>query len=151
MNVMQTGGSKIDSYCSDIAIACDTNGYGLMLEIEDYLRENGVGFKDLGVFADGVEAAVSLIANAAVETRSIVICSDANEVCMYVNKLKGSRCVNADKPTRVVLARKENDANMIALDYLATGFGVNMESVWKFISVDFSGEEFARRLNEWEG
>lgn len=151
MNVMQTGGAPIGKHCRNILLACDRDGYGLTLEIQDYLNENDVSYRMLGAFDDALEAAVAMCAAMQAEdTRAIVVAGDADAVCMCVNKLPGVRCVNADKPTRVVLGRRENDANMIALDYNATGFGVNMESVWKFITTDFEGGEFARRLHQWE-
>jgi len=153
MNVIQTGGEPFT--CSaNTAIAADRQAFIIKSNVEDYLRECKVQFTDCGLHdscLDSVMAAAKEIVCGRV-TYGIVFTHDADLATAFANRLGNKiRAVMADNPTRVILGRKENDVNFCIVDMGTVGFGVAMESVWKFLTTDFSGGEFERILKQLEG
>ena len=152
MNVIQTGGEPFT--CSaNVAVAADKPAFIIKSNAEDYLRECKVQFTDCGLhdtYLDSVaETAKEIVCGAA--AYGIVFTHDADLATAFANRLgKNIRAVMADNPTRVILGRKENDVNLCVVDMSTVGFGVAMESIWKFLTTSFSGGEFERILRQLE-
>jgi RpiB/LacA/LacB family sugar-phosphate isomerase len=151
MNVLQTGGQPF-VYTGVAAVAAGESAFTLKGNIEDYLRECSVKFIDTGIFNNYIDSvlnvAESIIGGAA--QRGIVITEHGELACSFANRLKSIRCVYGDYPSRVILGRQENNVNMCVLDTSVIGFGVAMESVWKFLVTDFLQGDFERILRQIE-
>ena len=152
MNVIQTGAESFT--CSaHVAVAADKAAFVIKSNVEDYLRECLVQFTDCGLH----ETCIDSVAEVAKEivggtvTYGIVFTHEADLATAFANRLGNRiRAVMADNPTRVVLGRKENNVNLCIVDMGTVGFGVAMESVWKFLTTGFSGGEFERILKQLE-
>ena len=152
MNVIQTGGEPFTS-SSIVALAADKPAFVVKSNVEDYLRECNVKFIDCGLYDNYLDsvagAAAKIITGEA--AYGIVFTYEADLATAFANKLgKNIRAIMADNPTRVVLGRNENNVNFCVLDLSTVGFGVAMESIWKFLTSGFSGGDYDRILRQLE-
>jgi RpiB/LacA/LacB family sugar-phosphate isomerase len=152
MNVIQTGGQPF-VYTGVAAVAAEQSTSAMKGNIEDYFRECSVKFVDCGIsgsYTDSVLNIAETILNGSAQ-RGIVITENGEAACSLANRLKNIRCVYGDYPSRVILGRQENDVNVCVVDMSVIGFGVAMESVWKFLATDFLRGDFERILRQIEG
>ena len=141
------------SCSSVVAMAADKPAFVIKSHVEDYLRECKVPLIDCGLhdsYLDTVAAAAKEIVCGKAEY-GIVFTHDADLAAAFANRLgKSVRALMADNPTRVMLGRSENNVNLCVADMATLGFGVVMESVWKFLTTGFSGGDFERILKQLE-
>lgn len=104
-----------------IAIACDHGGYQLKKEIEKYLDEKGIGYKDFGCDSEErtdypvyAKPAVQSIQNKECD-KGILICGTGFGMTMVANKFKGIRCASCWNEDVAKLLKEHNNANVIAL------------------------------------
>jgi len=104
-----------------IGIASDHRGYKLKQKLTKYLTKKGYTVIDLGT--DG-KASVDYpvygfklgIAVADIDVdKGIAICGSGIGISIACNKIKGVRCAKVDNVKEVKYARKDNDANVIAI------------------------------------
>ena len=152
MNVIMTGGVPIEGFQGTVIIGSDMQGKHLKELIEDYFNESHVKYLNAGIRDDVADITQKVAAKVldGTCTCGILITDLGHDACMAANKIPFVCCTSGDKPTRAVLGRQENDSNMLAIGCTLTGFGVAMETVWKFLTTGFLGGEFARRKNQVE-
>lgn len=104
-----------------IAIACDHGGYQLKKEIEKYLDETGIEYKDFGCDTEErtdypiyAKSAVQSIQNKECD-KGILICGTGFGMTMVANKFKGIRCASCWNEDVAKLLKEHNNANVIAL------------------------------------
>ncbi len=136
-----------------IAIGCDHAGF----EYKEFLKkELDATFEilDFGTFStDSVDYPDFAHATAtAVEKGEaqlgILICGSGNGVQMSANKHKDVRCALCWMPEIGELARKHNDANMIALPARFIAKELALEIVQKFLNTDFEGGRHQNRVEK---
>ncbi len=140
-----------------IAIASDHGGYELKLKVEEYLKEQGLEYKDYGCFdlsscdyPDFGRAAAEAVA-AGEADRGIVICTTGIGISIVANKVKGIRCALCADTVSARLTREHNDANMLALGAGIVGPNLALSIVETFLNTPFSNmEKHARRVAKIE-
>lgn len=104
-----------------IGIASDHRGYKLKQKLTKYLTNKGYTVVDLGTdgsfSVDYPEFGFKLgeaVADYEVQ-KGIAICGSGIGISIACNKIKGVRCAKVDNVKEVKYARKDNDANVIAI------------------------------------
>lgn len=104
-----------------IGIASDHRGYKLKQKLTKYLTKLGYTVVDFGTdgsfSVDYPEFGFKLgeaVADFEVE-KGIAICGSGIGISIACNKIKGVRCAKVDNVKEVKYARKDNDANVIAI------------------------------------
>lgn len=141
-----------------IALGSDHGGYDLKCQIEEYLEEQGLEYKDFGCFdkqsCDYPEfgrAAAEAVASGECD-RGIVICTTGIGISIAANKVPGIRCAVCTNPYLAKMTRLHNDANMLALGGGTIGTNLALEIVETFLNTAFSEEEkHKRRIAKLEG
>lgn len=105
-----------------IAIASDHRGYPLKTELIKYLEKKGFKIIDLGTnstdMVDYPNYAFKL-GETVVEKEAdygIVICGTGIGISIACNKVIGVRCAKVDNVKEAELTRRDNDANVLALN-----------------------------------
>lgn len=129
-----------------IALGADHAGYEYKDRIAQSLRESGHTVIDYGTdnptpvdypqygFAVG-EAVASGQAD-----RGIVVCGSSLGISIAANKVPGVRCAVVTEPLSAELARRHNDANVLALSERLTGWEMIERLVDVFLHAPFDGE-----------
>ena len=103
-----------------IAIASDHGGYELKEKLKNYLWEEGHETIDLGTdsyepvdYPEYGKKCAEAVVNGKVDF-GIVCCGTGIGISMAANKVKGARCSLCTSEETAELARKHNDANILA-------------------------------------
>lgn len=134
-------------------IGCDHAGYPLKKEIQAYLDENSIEYKDLGCSGESVDYPMiaSLVCNAMdkdSDDKGILICGTGIGICMAANKIKGIRAANCSDCYSAKYTRLHNDANVLCLGGRTIGGGLATMIVDCFLNNDFEGGRHARRVSQ---
>ena len=140
-----------------IALGSDHGGYDLKCRIIDYLKENGIEYRDFGCFdkescdyPDFGKAAARAVAAGECD-RGIVICTTGIGISIAANKVPGIRCAVCTNSYLAKMTRLHNDANMLSIGAGITGELLALDIVDKFLNTPFSGDErHQRRVNKIE-
>lgn len=134
-----------------IAIACDHAGFDYKEIIKKHL-ETHYEVKDFGTFSkDSVDYPDFVHPSAnAVESGEcdfgILICGSGQGVAITANKHQQIRCALCWMPELAELARKHNNANMIALPARFIASELAIDIVDKFLGTDFEGGRHEKRV-----
>jgi ribose 5-phosphate isomerase B len=136
-----------------IAIACDHAGFtykeifkkhfSQQYEIQDF----GTFFADSVDYPDFVHPAADSVEKGENEL-GILICGSGNGVQITANKHQNIRCALCWMPELAELARKHNDANMIAIParFIAAELAVDIAE--KFLTTDFEAVRHQTRVGK---
>ncbi len=135
-----------------IAIAADHAGYEFKDRLAALLRAQGHAVLDLGTdgplavdYPDFGFAVGQAVASGAAE-RGIVVCGSSIGISIAANKIPGIRCAVAFEPLSTELARRHNDANVIALAERLTGWEMIERLVAVFLDTPFEGGRHQHRV-----
>ena len=138
-----------------IALASDHAGREYRKIIGADLARQGFSVADLGV-PDGVEsadypdyarkAAEAVVSGAC--DRGILICGSGTGMAMAANKFKGIRAANCTGELMARLARRHNDANVLALGARLLGPELALAIVEAFLTTGFEGGRHQARLDK---
>ncbi len=135
-----------------IAIGCDHGGFLLKEKIIDYYRD--IKFKDFGTnsedsvdYPDFAIAVAKSVASGECE-KGILICKTGNGMAITANKVRGIRCAVCYNTATAVLAKKHNDANIIAIGADQLDFEEVKNIIEFWMNEKFMGEQHARRLDK---
>jgi len=78
--------------------------------------------------------------------RGIVVCGSSIGISIAANKVPGVRCAVVTEPLSAELARRHNDANVIALSERLTGYEMIERLVRVFLETPFDGGRHAERV-----
>lgn len=136
-----------------IAIASDHGGYQLKEHIKAYLAAKGTTCEDFGTDSTDScdypvfgKAAAQAVASGRCE-KGIVICTTGIGISISANKVKGIRCAQCADPLAAEMARKHNNANMLALGAGMVGPKMAEKIVENFLCTEFEGGRHARRVD----
>ena len=129
-----------------IALGADHAGYEYKNRIADMLRNSGHTILDFGT-NDGTPvdypqygfAVGEAVASGQAE-RGIVICGSSLGISIAANKVPGVRCAVVTEPLSAELARRHNDANVLALSERLTGWEMIERLVDVFLHAPFEGD-----------
>lgn len=135
-----------------IALGCDHAGLPLKEEIVLLLEEQGLEYKDFGVY-EGERADYPVYGRMAAEAVAsgecelgLIFCGTGVGISISANKVPGIRCVNCSETYSAVLARQHNNANMLALGARVVGPGLARMIVTQFLEAQFEGGRHAGRV-----
>jgi ribose 5-phosphate isomerase B len=136
-----------------IALAADHAGFGFKDKIAEQLRAQGHETHDFGTRdATPVDYPdYGFVVGAAVASgrydRGIVVCGSSLGIAIAANKVEGIRCAAVFEPYSCELARRHNDANVLALSERLTGWEMVERLVAIFMETPFeSGGRHSRRV-----
>ena len=137
-----------------IAIGNDHTGLELKRAVIEELIELGLEYLDLGTNATGScdypvqgELAARAVADGRCEL-GIVICGTGVGIGLAANKVQGIRCAMVSEVYSAMMARRHNDANMLALGARVLGTEYAKLIVRSFVTARFEGERHARRVDQ---
>ncbi|MDO4552787.1 MAG: ribose 5-phosphate isomerase B [Bacillota bacterium] len=137
-----------------IATASDHGGFQLKEAVKEHLksREN-VEVLDLGTFSEESvdypqygEACARAVAEGKADL-GIVCCGTGIGISIAANKVKGVRCALAVTPFMAEMAKRHNDANVLALGgrVLEEEEALRLVDIW--LDTDFEGGRHQRRVD----
>lgn len=136
-----------------IAIACDHAGFELKEYLKSQLQEK-YELQDFGTYSpesvdypDFVHPAAESVELGTNEL-GILVCGSGQGVAITANKHQQIRCALCWMPELGVLARKHNNANMVALPARFIAKELALEIVEKFLTTDFEGGRHQNRVNK---
>jgi len=137
-----------------IALGSDHAGYELKQELIAYLKEKGIEYKDFGTYSkdscdypDFGEAAARAVASGECD-KGILICGTGIGISLAANKVRGIRCANCSDCFSAEMARRHNDANMLAIGARVVGAGLALKIVEIFLNTEFEGGRHERRVRK---
>ena len=137
-----------------VAICCDHAGYDTKLAVIEYLKSEGIAYRDFGTYStescDYPDFAHSCAE--AVEKGEcypgIGICGSGEGINMTLNKHQGIRSALCWIPEIAKLARQHNDANVLAMPGRFISNDEAIEIVKTFLNTDFEGGRHQRRIDK---
>ncbi len=137
-----------------IAIGCDHAGFPYKDSIIRLLKKNGYEVRDFGTFStesvdypDFVHPAAEFVENGSAEL-GIILCGSGNGVAMTANKHQGIRAAVCWKRELAELARRHNNANMIALPARFVSRRLALDMVKIFLETPFDGGRHLNRVRK---
>jgi len=137
-----------------IAAGFDHAGYPLKRSIVAALEEAGHEVVDCGTDSEesvdyplhAAEAA-GMVADGRAEL-GVLACGSGTGVSIVANKLNGVRAVNARDPDEAEMARRHNDANVLALAGRKLSSDQARAIIRSFLSAEFEGGRHQRRVDQ---
>ncbi|MBV8725998.1 MAG: ribose 5-phosphate isomerase B [Candidatus Eremiobacteraeota bacterium] len=137
-----------------IALGADHAGFEYKDRIVKILRDRGHDVLDFGTHdATAVDypqygyAVGEAVATGQAE-RGIVVCGSSLGIAMAANKVPGIRCAPVNEPYSAELARRHNDANVIAFSERLTGWEMIERMLEIFLETPFDGGRHAHRVEQ---
>ncbi len=136
-----------------IALSADHAGVDLKDALVSWLKDEGHEVADLGThghesvdYPDFGERVARAVMGGDAE-RGIAICGSGIGISIAVNRFAGCRCALVNEPYSAELARRHNDANVLALGGRLTGSDLAKACVHAFLTNDFDGGRHQRRVD----
>jgi ribose 5-phosphate isomerase B len=135
-----------------VAVAADHGGYDLKSVLVPALQSLGFEVLDLGT--DSKESVdypnfANALAQALAEglaQRGLLICGTGIGMSIAINRHRHVRCALVHDVTTAFLARRHNDANVLALGGRVLGPEVAKDCLTTFFTTPFEGGRHARRV-----
>ncbi|MDY0016300.1 MAG: ribose 5-phosphate isomerase B [Candidatus Delongbacteria bacterium] len=135
-----------------IHIASDHGGFALKSEMIGLLKKKGYMIDDLGTYSEdsvdypdlGKKAAEAVLADG---NFGIIICGTGIGISIAANRVKGIRAALCHCPEYAELARKHNDANILALGGRFTDADTAEKIAEVFLNTGFEGGRHQRRID----
>ncbi len=137
-----------------VCIASDHAGFQLKEILKKHLNKINIDVLDYGTFSEesmdypDIAHPLADAVNKGKFNRGIVICGSGNGVSMVVNKYNKIRCALCWNEEIAILARKHNDANILAIPARFIGQEEAIKIVDVFLLTDFEGGRHQRRIEK---
>lgn len=136
-----------------IAVGSDHVGYPLKSAILTYLRQKGYEAEDCGTDSTercdypvyGQKVALKIVHGEA--DLGILICGTGIGISLAANKVPGIRAACCSEPYSASMARRHNNANIVAFGARVVGEGLAEQIVDAFLSAQFEGGRHERRVD----
>ena len=150
---------KIEAYNGkhmpeSVIIASDHAGFELKEQLKNVLHEQGFAVEDIGTHSlDSVDYPDFgyAIANALINNptkRGIAICGSGIGISMAANRHAAVRCALCHDGLSAELARRHNDANVLALGARLIGIEYAKDAVLRFLNTEFDGGRHQKRVEK---
>lgn len=141
-----------------IFLGADHAGFSRKEQVKHWLYAHGYAVEDLGALTldpnDDYPPIAQAVSTATVQKpnhRGILLCGNAEGVCMVANKVDGARAALGYTPTAVHEARHDDDANILCLPGRLLEQASIETMLHLFLTTPFSGlERHQRRLRQIE-
>lgn len=137
-----------------IAVGADHGGYPLKPGIIAYLKKLGHEVIDFGTdseesvdYPDYGKAVGEAVASAEADL-GIVMCGTGVGISISCNKVKGIRCACVSEPYSARMARKHNNANILAFGGRVVGLDLAEMIVDEFLNAEFEAGRHERRIEK---
>ncbi|HZK86619.1 MAG TPA: ribose 5-phosphate isomerase B [Syntrophomonas sp.] len=137
----------------NIAIGSDHAGVEMKKEIIAMLQESGIHSIDCGSntsdpvdYPDIAEAVAAQVLAQSIP--GIIICGTGIGISIAANKIPGIRAALCTDVFCAEMARRHNDANVLALGARVTELSVMKEMVSVFMATEFAGGRHQRRVDK---
>ena len=135
-----------------IAIAADHAAFALNQSLAEWLRAGDHDVLDLGPDSDarvdypdfGYRLARAIAGGVA--ERGVALCGSGIGISIAVNRERACRCALVSEPLSAALARRHNDANVIALGARLVGVDMAQACIDAFLTTDFEGDRHVARV-----
>ncbi len=136
-----------------IVMASDHGGFDLKEIIKEYLQEKGMEVLDLGCHdrqSVDYPAYGKLAAKKVLEENclGIIMCGTGLGISISANKVKGIRAALCSEEYSARMARRHNNANILALGGRTTGSDLAKSIVDAFLEEDFEAGRHLRRVEQ---
>ncbi len=137
-----------------IHIGSDHAGFDLKTEIINFIKKDlKMNIEDLGCYSKesvdypdyAVEVCKKVIKNNSV---GILICSTGIGISISANRIKGIRCALCSEEYSASMARRHNDANVLALGGKVIGVELAKSILKTFLNSQFEGGRHKRRIDK---
>ena len=135
-----------------IAIACDHGAVELKKELEAMLDEMGLAYQDFGTDSSAsvdypvyAEKAARAVTGGTCD-KGILLCGTGLGMSLAANKVRGIRCALCGDCYSAEMARRHNNANMLALGARVIGPELAKKITQIFLTTYFEGGRHARRV-----
>lgn len=137
-----------------IALAADHGGFEMKEIVREHMERKGIEVLDLGCNTGDQSVDYPNYGKACGEAvmrgdaeRGIVICGTGIGISIAANKVKGIRCALCTSLFMAEMARKHNNANMLALGgrILETELALDIVDVW--LTTEFEGGRHKTRTD----
>lgn len=137
-----------------IYIANDHAGFELKQKICLFFQKEKIAFIDLGTnttqSCDYPDYAHLLASKMNDKSFGILICGSGIGICMAANRHKNIRCALCNESLSAKLARKHNNANVLALGGRLIGIDLATDIINNFIQTPFEQGRHTQRIQKIE-
>jgi ribose 5-phosphate isomerase B len=140
-----------------IAVASDHAGFGLKEHVRRRLEEQGHEVRDFGTsseesvdYPDFAKLVAEAVSGGEAE-RGILVCGTGTGMAMAANRFRGVRAAPAAVEYAAEMARRHNDANVLALGARLVTRELADGIVDRFLSTPFDGGRHLRRVAKMDG
>ncbi len=138
-----------------LAIGSDHAGYALKQELRRWLEENAIEYVDFGCYAEApsVDYAdfsyrVATAVSSGVCERGVVLCGTGIGAMITANKVSGVRAALCTSEYMAEMARRHNDANLIAFGGRTTEPELAVRMLRLFLDTPFDGGRHLDRIQK---
>ncbi|EAJ2129397.1 ribose 5-phosphate isomerase B [Campylobacter upsaliensis] len=135
-------------------IASDHAGYELKTKLCAFFKEVQIPFIDLGTndekSCDYPDFAHLLASKIDEKSFGILICGSGIGISIAANRHKNIRCALCSESLSARLARKHNDANVLAFGGRLVGFDLAVDMIENFIKTPFDEGRHMKRIQKIE-
>ena len=137
-----------------VALGSDHGGYNLRHKIKDHLEEKGYDVVDFGTYeqvsVDYPDYAlkVSLAITEGECDLGVLVCGTGLGISIAANKVKGIIAAPVSDTFSAEMARRHNNANILALGERVVGEGLALKIVDAFFEASFEGGRHASRVDK---
>lgn len=139
-----------------IPIASDHAGFELKEKLKPYLESKGFEIKDMGCYSTDSVDYPDIIHPLAKDINdgkyefAFIMCGSGNGVSMVANKYHKVRCALCWTEEISSLAKRHNNANIVALPARFISFEKAKNIVDSYINAEFEGGRHQRRISKIE-
>ncbi|ARE80831.1 ribose 5-phosphate isomerase B [Campylobacter helveticus] len=135
-------------------IASDHAGYELKTKLCTFFKEVQISFIDLGTNCDEScdypDFAHLLASKIDEKSFGILICGSGIGISIAANRHKNIRCALCSESLSARLARKHNDANVLAFGGRLVGLDLAIDMIENFIKTPFDEGRHMKRIQKIE-
>ncbi|QBL11073.1 ribose 5-phosphate isomerase B [Campylobacter helveticus] len=135
-------------------IASDHAGYELKTKLCTFFKEVQISFIDLGTndekSCDYPDFAHLLASKIDEKSFGILICGSGIGISIAANRHKNIRCALCSESLSARLARKHNDANVLAFGGRLVGLDLAIDMIENFIKTPFDEGRHMKRIQKIE-
>ncbi|MFW6119928.1 MAG: ribose 5-phosphate isomerase B [Petrotogales bacterium] len=139
-----------------VAVGSDHAGFKLKEHVRDYLKKKELVVIDYGTnsdqsvdYPDFGKKVARAVQNGEVD-RGIVICGTGIGISMVANRYKNVRAAVCLYPKMAEMARRHNNANILAMGGRLVAHQLALDIVDVFLNTDFDGGKHKRRIEKIE-
>lgn len=137
-----------------VALAADHAGWQLKNELKSLLEGRGCEVVDLGAHsAESVDypdmaAALAKVLATGRATRGVLVCGTGIGISIAANRHRHVRAALCHDVTTARMARRHNDANVLALGARVLGSQAALDCLEAFLDTPFEGGRHQRRVDK---